>query len=410
MQKRLLLTLLAGIFVFSCAEDRLPLPVPNQTEDAFGASDTNYVELNPRWQNSTIGLSFSDPQDITIGPDGILFVTDTENNRVLPLSRSGELLHGAFDNLTSIPHPYGVSIDSKLNVLVTNGSHTVYAWNQYLNLTDIDSVANSALFYDERVDAVREMTFDAYIDSLILGMPELEMVKLRFTNDPALVDSLRAVYPIFKYKEDDAQINGVAAGAFGSDVFYITESNYDKISQIRIVPQMAAKTHFGSVLFRYRGLFVQDIANYGSGAGTVDDPWGIECDKDGNIYFTQLGGNFRVQKLNSPNFEPAYILGVHDIMDLGRFDQPHDIALDDQNNIFVIDTALQTVSKFNNAGRRAGQQAKLGRKGLATAEFNAAKGIMVESNIVYVVESGENRIRRYQYSLSEEDVPDDKKP
>ena len=385
--------------------------VPNETEDAFGASDTNYVELNPQWNSSTIGVSFSNPQDITIGLDGIIYVTDTGNNRVLPMAKSGEVLsRSGFETLTPIEHPYGVSVDSKLNVLIVNGTNTVYAWNQFLNFVDIDSVADRALFYDPRQDALRDMSFNEYVDSLLLGMPQLDVVEPLFIDNAALIDSARAVYPMFRYPERDAQINSVAAGPFGSEVFYITESAYDKISEIRIVPQLAVKTGSGSVLFRYRGLFLRDIASFGSGAGTVDDPWGIECDSDGHLYFTQLGGNFRVQKLDAPNFNPAYVLGIHDIMDLDRFDSPRDISLDDQNAIFVIDTERQSVSKFDNAGRTAGQLADLGSKGLATDTFNQGRGIMVDDNIVYVVESGQNRIRRYQYSVSEDDVPDDKEP
>ena len=103
MLKRLFITLLAGLFIVSCSQERLPLPVPNETEDAFGASDTNYVELNPRWQQSTTGVSFSNPQDITIGPDGIVYVTDTDKNRVLPMSKSGEVLSSGFETLADIP-------------------------------------------------------------------------------------------------------------------------------------------------------------------------------------------------------------------------------------------------------------------------------------------------------------------
>ncbi len=151
---------------------------------------------------------------------------------------------------------------------------------------------------------------------------------------------------------------------------------------------------------------VRDVATFGSGAGTVDDPWGITTDKDGNIYFTQLGGNFRVQKLDGKNFQPVYVLYQDAIMDLNRFVMPTGIALDGLENIFVIDTELKAVSKFANTGAAAGQVMSLGKRGLATEQFNDARGIMVDDNIVYVVESGENRIRRFQYSVSESDIPD----
>jgi hypothetical protein len=93
-------------------------------------------------------------------------------------------------------------------------------------------------------------------------------------------------------------------------------------------------------------------------------------------------------------------------MDLGRFKSPYDLALDDVNNIFVVDAEQQRVFKFFNSGPYAGDLADLGEKGLATATFADPRGIIAAENIVYVLESGQNRIRRFQYSVSDEDLPE----
>jgi len=413
MIKTVFFTFLISAFIFiACDQDEYPLPTPKTTDTAFGANDTNYVELSPEWNNANLDHDFADPHDITIGMDDIIYVADTGNDQIVAMSKSGEILtHDGLDHLKGIPHPTGVSVDSKLNVLISNQSNTVYCWNQYFNFTQIDSAATEALFYNSETNKTVQMTFSDYVTRLKKGESELEITDILFENNQSWIDRARTVYPIYVTEESGSSINGVAAGQYGSDLFYLTESNYDRITEIRLVPDMAVKTNGGSVLFRYQGIHSREIASYGSGAGTVDDPWAIEVDEEGHIYFTQLGGNFRVQKLEWPDFEPAYILGVHDIMDLGRFKSPTDIELDDQNAIFVIDRENRDVSKFHNAGRRAGQQAYLGKKGLVTALFEGAKGILAENGIVYVLESGENRIRRFQYSISEEDVPDDdKKP
>jgi hypothetical protein len=403
--------LLFFIILAACTQDKMPLPVPHTTNTSFGANDTNYVELSPIWDAANLGVSFGNPQDIAIGRDGIIYVADKANDRIHAFSKAGQKLndHGLGDLI--VEHPQSVSIDSKLNVFFTNGSKTIYCWNQYLNFIDVDSVADSGRFYDPENDVNVELTFTEFVERLTSGGSALQLRELLFRKDDALLETIRSIYPIYTANEDDAQINGVAAGNYGSELFYATESTYDKISEFALAPEYAAKTSFGSVLFRYQALRIRDIASFGSGAGTVDDPWAIEVDAEGDLYFTQLGGNFRVQKLTAPNFESAYTLGVHDIMDLDRFDAPMDIALDDLNDIFVVDAGNMTVSKFDNGGRRAGQEAKLGAKGLATTEFEDGRGIMVEDNIVYIVESGENRIRRFQYSVSDSDVPDDdKKP
>ena len=403
--------LLFLLMVAACSVDKMPLPTPNTAAASFGASDTNYVELSPVWDGSVLGVPLQNPQDIAIGRDGVIFVADRGNNRVQVFSKAGQRLTDHGLDALDVAHPQAVSIDSKLNVLISNRSDTLYCWSQYLNFVDIDSVADAAVFYDAENDSLVHMTFADYVARVVAGEPQLEVREILFRKDATLLERIRAVYPIYIAGENDARINGAAAGKYGSDRVYITESTYDKISELVLTPEFAVKTSFGVVLFRYQAIHTRDIASYGSGAGTVDDPWSIAVDAEGDLYFTQLGGNFRVQKLTAPNFESAYTLGVHDIMDLDRFDAPMDIALDGLNDIFVIDAGKKIVSKFDNAGRRAGQQAGLGKKGLVTTEFNDGRGIMVEDNIVYVVESGENRIRRFQYSVSDSDVPDDdKKP
>jgi len=412
MMKQLVYSLIITVLILAaCSQDKMPLPSPKTTDTSFGANDTNYVELSPVWDETTTGIAFANPQGITMGLDGIIYVADQGADRLFALSKAGEQLHHDGLDDIGVPHPVGVSVDSKLNVLISNASDTVYCWNQYLNFVNIDSVADAAIFYDRENDDRLQLTFTEYVERIVAGGSELEPVKILFKKDDQLLETIRSIYPIYIAKENDAQINGVAAGKYGSDLFYITESSYDKISECRLVPEFAAKTSFGAVLFRYQAIHIRDIASYGSGAGTVDDPWSIHVDAEGDLYFTQMGGNFRVQKLIAPAFESAYTLGVHDIMDLDRFESPMAIALDDVDDIFVIDAGNKVVSKFKNGGRSAGQETSLGARGLATTEFEQGSGIMVEDNIVYIVESGKRRIRRFQYSVSDSDVPDDdKKP
>lgn len=397
------------VFIFACEQDKFPLPVPKTTSTTFGASDTSYIELNPIWDAANLGYSFSDPYDIIMGPDGIIFVADEGNDRVVAMSRAGHVLtHSNLDKIR-VPHPRGIAIDSKLNVLVTNGSDTLYCWNQYLNYIAIDSVAEQAVIYDAASGDTVHLTFQQIADLVASGQPVPQIRGLIFKSDPELVQEVRAVYPIYVDEDAGAQYNGVAAGPFGSEIIYVTESAIDKIIRLHLYPIMAVKTTDGIVLFHYRAYLEKNVATFGSGAGTVDDPMGITTDSDGNLYFTQLGGNFKVQKLSSLDYSPVYILYKHPIMDLNRFTAPYDISLDDAGDIFVMDTGAKRVFKFDNTGSGAGNVIDLGNKGLAIEEFNNGRGIMVQENVVYVVESGRNRIRRFQYSISESDIPDDEK-
>jgi len=406
-----ILSIFILLIVVACGQDKLPLPVPRTTNLSFGANDTSYIELNPVWDASFLGYNFSDPYDITIGPDGVIFVADEGNDRIVALSKAGELLTNNGLGHISVSHPRGLAVDSKLNLLITNGSDTLYCWNQYFNFIGIDSVAEKAVVYDEASGDTLHLTFQQIIDRVQSGEPMPNIRGLVFKHDPALVEQARAIYPLYVDEDAGAQYNGVAAGPFGSEIIYVTESTIDKIIRLHLYPDMAVKTEDGFVLFRYRAFLERNIASFGSGAGTVDNPMGITTDADGNLYFTQLSGNFKVQKLSGIDYSPVYILYQHPIMDLNRFDAPYDIALDDAGDIFVMDTGAKKVFKFDNTGTGAGNLLSLGNKGIAKEEFNNGRGIMVQDNVIYVVESGHNRIRRFQYSISESDIPyDEKKP
>jgi hypothetical protein len=86
---------------------------------------------------------------------------------------------------------------------------------------------------------------------------------------------------------------------------------------------------------------------------------------------------------------------------------PFDIALGQNDAIFVLDTQDNgRVSKFLNTGAHAGEEANLGNKGLSEATFDNPMGIAIsESEVVYIANTNQHRIERYQYSISESDIP-----
>jgi hypothetical protein len=412
MKKFLYIAFLFVLFVsMACDQEKLPLPVSNITPTSFGANDTSYIELFPVWNSEHLGYSLSQPQDIIIGPDGLIFLADKGNNRVLTLTKAGDRVNR--DGLGSLEpsHPQNLAIDSRLNLFMTNQSDTLYGWNQYLNSVAIEKVAESGIFYDPETQETITLTIFEYSLRVAQGNTSLQPQELNYTTDSDAIQRVKQIYPVYVAQESGSQFNGVTAGPYGQFNVYISETTYDKIIQIQLIPERIVMTANGTMLFQHRGLFMNNPVSFGSGAGTADHPYSLLTDREGNLYFSQLGGNFRVQKLFQGSYSPAYVLYQHDIMDLNRFETPYDLSLDDDGNLFVVDAASRSVSKFDNSGQGAGNLMNLGDKGLAVTEFDNPRGIMISENIVYVVESGKNRIRRFQYSVSDSDLPDDdKKP
>jgi len=83
----------------------------------------------------------------------------------------------------------------------------------------------------------------------------------------------------------------------------------------------------------------------------------------------------------------------------GQFDRPGFIAVDDNGNVYVADTANHRIQKFDGDGEYVGQW---GRYGTGDADFNLPSGIAVSpgtdtdpAQYVYVVDSLHNRIQKF---------------
>jgi hypothetical protein len=352
----------------------MPLPTVQLRPESFGANDTTYIRLTPNWDATTIGLDEEHPftpVDIAIGEDEYIFVADSLNNRIITLQKSGEQVTAYnLGKIGPVPHPTGVAIDEKLNLLIVNETNQVFVWNQFFNYAGID-----------------------------------------LSGDQAGRDSLYDLNVFYTDPDPQAQFHGIAFGPENENSVFITDKRNNRILQLRIQGVEAIQLQSGYPHPRFAGFYEKDIAQYGSGAGTVDNPRGITADDDGYVYITQLGGNFLVQKLESNGvlYKSVYTLYQDPIMDLGRFSGPSDIALGQEDAIFVLDRAAGgEVLKFHNRGAFAGHPADLGNEGLVDARFESPASIAVSrEEIVYVANTAANQIERFKYSVSEDDLPDE---
>lgn len=379
-----LLLLCTLILMISCGE-KMALPTVHSDPESFGANDTSYIHLHPDWTASSIGYNPVNPMtpvDITIGDDGYLFIADRDNDRILTVTQSGHLItYDNLDNIKPIEQPLAIDIDAKLNLLIVNGSNKVYVWNQYINVFGVSAIAT---------------------DTTDSG-------DLDFSTDPSMIDSVFQVHPFYIDPDENASFQGVAFGPSEEHTVYLTDKTNNRIVRLYLGFSAAVRLRNNRLHPLFAGYYYDDVATYGSGAGTVDNPRGITCDDKGNIYFTQLGGNFFVQKLEKDGngFRSAYTLYKDPIMDLNRFLGPNDIAIGKEDAIFVVDTQDSgRVSKFFNKGVSAGRPVNLGKKGLVDARFNTPYGITIsDEEIVYITNTGDHHIERYQYSISDDDIP-----
>ncbi len=399
-----------------------PLPTASSPYQSFGANDTSYLRLSPDWDAAEVGYTFMAPTDITIGRDGYIFVTDQGNNEVVVMDKSGRLqTHSGLDGIDQIEHPVGISIDSKLNVFIVNGSNKIYVWNQYINYAKVDSMLTHVILKDTVTNEIRQFSFPEARTVLDDSSYHYVIIDYRFTGDSIVLESLTKVSVFYEDKNREAQFTGISAASFGKNYIYAVDAGVNRIVQIDVVPNGMVLLEDGWVNYIYIGAYNRTIASYGSGAGTVDSPTAITVDDDGNIYFSQIGGNFLVQKLSSKDFNSVFTLNEHPIMNLTdppQFVHPADVAVDAESFIYVVekypykrirrnpDFSMDTTDCYVHKFTPDGRIVDLGNKGITTATFNRPQGIAVDDeDIIYVVNTEMKRIERFKLSISEEDLP-----
>src|ERR671924_648670 len=143
--------------------------------------------------------------------------------------------------------------------------------------------------------------------------------------------------------------------------------------------------------------------SYGQGKDSrFNAPEGIALDQQGNVYVVDTD-NDRIQKF-SANGSFIGELGRHGVQN-GTFKNPEGIALDQQSNIYVVDTGNNRIEKFssNFSGNFSANSpngtylAEWGKHGVEPdSRFNAPEGIAVDRRgNVYVVDTGNNRIQKF---------------
>ena len=85
----------------------------------------------------------------------------------------------------------------------------------------------------------------------------------------------------------------------------------------------------------------------GGGQGQFSGPHGIEVDDEGNVYVVDTGNN-RVQKFNSDG-EFLLTWGSFGAGD-GQFNHPHGVGIGPNGHIFVSETGNNRVQKFTTDG------------------------------------------------------------
>ncbi|MBC8400690.1 MAG: hypothetical protein H8E14_04305 [Candidatus Marinimicrobia bacterium] len=371
LSQRWQLRIVLLIFIsFGCI-DKLVLPEDLNTAETFSAGDTTYLQVNPVWDES---YGLVTPIDLSIAADGRVFIADSALNSILVFAQSGNNVPG-FEALQSLQDtsgrsliPIDVDVDQKLNVMFTNGSHRIYRWNQYWNEVGIDSSAVSALFTQDDSGDTITVRYGSLLWLQLINDRTWTPSNFEWVQDAALIDSLLAPHLFYDGsflinkildRYYDSQLTSFSSLTTVGDTrnhLFTTDQYNNRIVEIAYAYNTYIQLKDGHRVWAHQGLFYRTVEGPGTGAGTVNDPLGIDVDYEDNIYYTQQGEVFGVHKIKPDPFEgfskyvSAFQLYHDDIMDIDRFIQPQDIAVDNNQMIYVSNTGAGEIQVFKADG------------------------------------------------------------
>ncbi len=340
---------LLALAVFSGCGEKTPFP-SDLPAPVYGGVDTNYVVVNPVWTEFN-GRALTRPTDVYVGYDEQVYVCDTDNDRVVKLE-----LDGSFVDEYPVVHPVAISQDRGLDLLVVCGD------------------------YSRTIIAEADTTEIWYGDSVF---------RKRFRGNHPFERVYQAQYPYFIFNErpQHAQFWSVAASTLAGKDYYLPDFWFGRILKHSATDQLAAiileegigigKTRYPLDLYPYR-IAEQDYIALAQGASNVG-----------------------VQVFSLPDWISPFA-DVDTLPPMIRFSARayKDIAVDDQSNFYLLldepDPLLGADYFFYKYDRRGETMLAFGALGSGDKQFRSPQGICHFDGILYIADTGNNRVIRYQ--------------
>lgn len=325
--------------------------LPPEREQA--TRDTSYIQIVPSFGG------FTEPEDILIGNDQLLYVADTKGDRVVMMNRAGQVL-----SQRRMLRPRCLSQDSRLDLLV--GGEVIAASGDTIGAVFrihlVSQSADSAHRLDRaRIDTVwREPARPRRrIPGItVLGDNQYLVVRTGPDNSSFVDPDSR----VLLFDRNDQFITPVPA---------LTTRSGSGITDINKPTSIAA--------FSGARDFVLGQSSEGVAYGAIWLRYEQSVDFDGWL----------------PRFDPARLEDrTVDFVRPNRYLQPEAVAIDRaRRDIFVADAELDSVFKFNSRGRLLPESFGFSR---SNGVMRRPTGLAFFERILYVLDGETGEIHRFR--------------
>jgi hypothetical protein len=342
--------------LWSCGDKlTLPdLPAPNYS----GVLDTSYIQITPIWTTAG-GIAFDNPEDVRIGYDRFIYVCDTGNDRVVKLDLDGTMIESY-----AMRHPVAVTQDRGLDLLAVAGD--------YNEITVINDSTRDTTWFGNSVYR-RNYAAGGDFESVFTDSSDIEI----YVFPPGVTFYVKPEY------------TGIQATLTPEKNYYVVDFLQDRILK------------FDNQDTPYpRSEIIGGEAN-----DVTDDPWDVfafEIVDRHYLAYTQTPGNFSVQILSLPAQIPIFndtIVGLPELVRIHATGRKQ-IVVDERSNYYVLLNRLSAITGYNHFllkfDRYGDFLGEFGTEGSGEKQFRNPRGLAYKDGILYIADSGNDRIVRYQ--------------
>jgi len=371
-------TTMAALLMSSCNEKSNVVDIstlPKATGQVV--SDTNYIQIQPAWDG------FGNPKDIKIGFDYILYVTEPDNNRIVMVDLAGTTLGYS----QYIKRPVAITEDRRFNLVVA---------------CEYDTIVNGTAITVAAIAKIRLFNYNHNISAAPVEIVFHENPQEQITRDGTgdLISGREytgvAVLPDNSYYVPRSGNNNTSSVDPDNMILHFDKNDKQYSSDyIDLVPSLVPTGTGFIAINQISNIATFPTKQYGSDfiltqidpANTFKVKW-ITFNPGSELFAPSWDSKFSLNPSTYP------IGKLPDILS-GIFVTPQAVMVDDRSNIYVIDNSLDSLMKFDLTG-------KLLPESFGPSKSSGAllhpSGITYFNKIIYISDSGHNRILRYELS------------
>jgi sugar lactone lactonase YvrE len=331
--------------------------------------------------------TFRGPRRITLGPDGLLYLTDQLNHAIRSIDPTGQICTVAGTGLpgyndTGNSRGFAPTFADPNGVLVSPDGTIYVSENGNAVLRRIVKAADGSIAVDTFAGGwslLQDRLREDRLNSTKLGIDG-------FKDAPA-------PQSLFRQPDD------IVSTPDGT--LYVSDASNAVIRRIRPTPA-------GPVVDTIAG---NGVPGFADGVGTsafFDNPTGLALSPDFKFLYVADFNNFRIRRINLSTFVVDTLAGSGDQGDIdgppgdATFDQVFGLAVDSDGTIYVSEVGSAIIRRVDPDGNvntlAGGKNLKLKDGPGIQATFNSPKGLAIDAahGVLYVADFGHFIIRKIQ--------------